>query len=133
MEDKQKTNNNFSSTGCFIAIVFLGIILFICFKMITGWWDNLGDSSTTNKNKEPDNVELMSYVQTVLKDNLNSPKYSNYKGDYNFVKTGLRYKIEGNVSVNGVQEKFYMVINFVDDTYQEYDLISLQVGSKKIY
>ena len=38
-----------------------------------------------------------------------------------------RYKIEGKVN----DEKFNMIIQFIDNTYKEYDLISLQVGNKK--
>ncbi len=74
----------------------------------------------------------MSYAQTILDDNLNNPKYSRNKTDYTFVKTNLRYKIEGEVTVNSENQKFYMIIQFVDNTYKKYDLISLQVGNKKI-
>lgn len=81
---------------------------------------------------EPSNIDLMSYAQTILDDNLNNPKYSRNKTDYTFVKTNLRYKIEGKVTINSENQKFYMIIQFVDNTYKKYDLISLQVGNKKI-
>lgn len=134
MEKNETTNSNFSNRGCLIGLVVWGIIIFIAFKMLTGWWDSLGNSSSrSGSGKKPDEIELMSYAQTVLKDNLNNPKYSSYKGDYTFINTGLRYKIEGNVTVNGNKDEFYMIIQFTNDTYKEYDLISLQVGNKKVY
>lgn len=101
----------------FVIVFFILAIL----ASLTG----CGDKS--EQNKEPDEIELMSYAQMVLEDNLYKPDYSSYKGDYEFVGTGLRYKIEGKV--NG--EKFWMIIEFADETYEEYDLISLQVGNKK--
>lgn len=129
MEENKNTNNKISNTGCFIAIITIGIIIFIFFKVFTIWLDGSGDnSSKSTSNKKPDNIELMSYAQTVLEDNLSNPKYSSYKGDYVFITTGLKYKIEGKVN----NENFWMVIEFVDDKYKEYDLISLQVGNKKI-
>lgn len=104
---------------------FITIVLFI---LLYNWmFADWGDES--ERNKEPDEVELMSYAQIVLEDNLYNPDYSSYKGDYEFVGTGLRRKIEGKV--NG--EKFWMIIEFTDETYEEYDLISLQVGNDKIY
>lgn len=121
-----KTKKN--TTGCLIALIIWGIIIFILIKMFTGWWSSLGNSSNKNSNKKPDEVELMTYAQLVLDDNLSNPKYSSYKKDYTFIETGLRYKIEGKVN----NEKFWMIIEFVDDSYKEYDLISLQVGNKKI-
>lgn len=136
-EETKMQNNN--GTGCLIAIILSIIIVVIICKLIASWWNNLGNSSdnnnmntnslSTSNTKIPDEIELMSYAQTVLKDNLNNPKYSSYKGDYNFIGTGLRYKIEGKVN----NERFWMIIQFVDDTYQEYDLISLQVGNSIIY
>lgn len=88
---------------------------------------NLGKQN--NASSKPDDVELLTYAQMVLDNKLNNPKYSNYTGDYNFVGTGLRYKIEGKVN----NEKFWMIIEFTDETYKEYDLISLQVGKEHIY
>lgn len=126
MEEK---NNN--STRYVVALIVLAIIILIIFKMFTGWWNSLGDSSASNKSQKPNDIELMSYAQTVLDDNLSNPKYSSYKGDYTFIETGLRYKIEGKVTTNGIKEKFYIIIEFTDNTYKEYDLISLQVGNKK--
>jgi len=85
------------------------------------------------KNNTPIDMELMSYAQLVLEDNLNNPKYSRSTSDYTFITTLLRTKIEGTVTVNSISNKFYMIIEFVDDTYKEYDLISLQVGNEIIY
>ena len=84
---------------------------------------------SSDKSSEPDEIELMTYAQEVLKDNLISPKYSSYKGDYTFIGTGLRYKIEGKVN----NDKFWMIIQFTDNTYTYYDLILLQVGQEMIY
>ena len=118
---KEKTQNT-------IAIIFLIIICILFCKFLSN-----DKTSHTSNNGKPDNVELMSYAQTVLKDNLSNPKYSSYKGDYTFIETGLRYKIEGNVTVNNSNNKFYMIIEFDDNTYKDYTLISLQVGDKIIY
>lgn len=130
---KEEGNNNKNSNSSAIAIIIFIIIVFIAIKMFTGWWNSLGDNSSKNNSNIPDKIELMTYAQEVLKDNLSNPKYSSYKEDYNFIQTGLRYKIEGNVTVNGNKEKFYMIIQFTNDTYKKYDLISLQVGNKKVY
>lgn len=83
----------------------------------------------------PDELELMSYSQTVLQDYFPNCKYSRNTSDYTFVKTNLRYKIEGKVTVDSKhsEEDFYMIINFVNENYTSYDLISLQVGDEKIY
>ena len=86
-----------------------------------------------NKTNTPTDMELMSYAQLVLDDNLNNPKYSRSTSDYKFIQTNLRYKIEGNVEVNSTSNKFYMIIEFTDETYKNYDLISLQVGNETIY
>ena len=110
--------------GILIALL-IGIILAVV----------LFSTNLTEKNesKKPDEIELMSYAQTVLDDNLNNPIYSSYKKDYTFINTNLRYKIEGNVTTNNITNKFYMIIEFVDDSYKVYDLISLQVGNNMIY
>ena len=86
-----------------------------------------------NKTNTPTDMELMSYAQLVLDDNLNNPKYSRSTSDYKFIQTNLRYKIEGNVEANSTSNKFYMIIEFTDETYKNYDLISLQVGNETIY
>ena len=86
-----------------------------------------------NKTNTPTDMELMSYAQLVLDDNLNNPKYSRSTSDYKFIQTNLRYKIEGNIEVNSISNKFYMIIEFTDETYKNYDLISLQVGNETIY
>ncbi len=134
-ENKKEKNNK----GCLIAFILIAIIVFFAFKGFQDFWNSLGSKQTnssytsSSSNNEPDDIELMSYAQTVLKDNLSNPKYSSNKSDYTFIKTNLRYKIEGKVTVNGVKENFYMIIKFVDGTYKEYDLVSLQVGNEKIY
>lgn len=95
---------------------------------------NIENNNTNIEEKNiPSNIELMSYAQLVLEDNLNNPTYSRSTSDYTFITTGLRCKIEGNVTINSVSNKFYMIIEFIDNTYKEYDLISLQVGNETIY
>lgn len=111
--------------GCLIIIMIVITLLFFMFSS--------SSEDTTKSQREPDDIELMSYAQLVLKDNLNNPSYSSFKDDYTFIKTNLRYKIEGNVTINNSTNKFYMIIEFVDNTYKEYDLISLQVGNDIIY
>lgn len=83
----------------------------------------------------PDELELMSYAQTVLDNHLPDCKYSRNKTEYTFVKTNLRYKIEGEVSrtKDSPSEKFYMIIKFTNEKYDTYDLISLQIGNDIIY
>lgn len=117
--------------GCligFIIVVILGIVIW-------NWWSNLWDSSSISSSSyssssssgKATNLEIMSYAQTVLDKKLGNPSYSHNENDYTIVNTNLRYKIEGKVN----NEKFWMIIEFVDDTYKEYDLISLQVGNKR--
>ena len=98
---------------------------------------NISEETSTTENENntntPTDMELMSYAQLVLDDNLNNPKYSRSTSDYEFIQTNLRYKIEGTVTVNSTSNKFYMIIEFTDDTYKNYNLISLQVGNETIY
>ena len=98
---------------------------------------NISEETSTTENENntntPTDMKLMSYAQLVLDDNLNNPKYSRSTSDYEFIQTNLRYKIEGTVTVNSTSNKFYMIIEFTDDTYKNYNLISLQVGNETIY
>lgn len=127
-KSQEQTNSN--GIGCLVVFIIIAIIIFA----FVSWWNNLGnDSSDSNSNGQLSDIELMSYAQTVLDDNLSNPQYSSSKKDYNFVNTGLKYKIEGEVTTNGKKENFYMIIEFTDENYEEYDLISLQVGNKDIY
>lgn len=96
--------------------------------------NNIENNNTDIEEKNiPSDIELMSYAQLVLEDNLNNPTYSRSTSDYTFISTGLRCKIEGNVTINSISNKFYMIIEFIDNTYKECDLISLQVGNETIY
>ena len=106
-----------------LSILLVGILTSLC---------GCFSGSSSKSSKEPSDIELMSYAQTVLSDNLNNPSYSSNKRDYTFVKNGLRYKIEGYVTVNSRKEKFYLIIEFVNDKYQTYDIKSLQVGNNRI-
>ncbi len=115
------------------SILFFVPILLIILITLTGCSSSHISNNTITTSSVPTDIELMSYTQTVLEDNLNNPSYSSNTSDYKFVNTLLRYKIEGSVTENSVTDKFYMIIEFVDDTYKEYDLISLQVGNNIIY
>lgn len=96
---------------------------------------NESNSSYNDMSNGPSELELMSYAQTVLDNNLPGCRYSHNKTEYTFVKTNLRYKIEGELfrSKDASSEKFYMIIEFIDENYEIYDLISLQVGDEIIY
>lgn len=85
---------------------------------------------------EPTNVEIVSYAQTVIKDYYPDSKFPfGATSEYKVVKTGLRYKIEGTFKENEnvSYEDFYMIIEFLDDKYETYDLISLQIGKITVY
>lgn len=73
----------------------------------------------------PSDLELMSYAQTGLEDFYLNCEYSRNTRDYTFTNTDLKYEIEGEVSVskNASKEKFFMIIKFVDENYEQYDLI----------
>lgn len=120
MKDNNQVEFKYKVIGFFVFIIIIIILYNIIFS---------AEETSTNENTEPDEIELMTYAQLVLEDELYNPEYSSYKGDYEFIGTGLRRKIEGKVN----NEKFWMIIEFVDDTYEQYDLISLQVGNNKIY
>ena len=119
-------DNNLELKYKIIGFIITIIILIVGYFLLFG-----GNKENTSKKdiKEPTQIELMSYTQTVLEKNLINAKYSRNTKDYNFINTGLRYKIEGKVN----NEKFWMIIEFTDKTYKTYDLVSLQVGEKKIY
>ncbi len=119
-EVKQNDKSDYSGLITFVIIVILGIIIW-------NWLGKTSNNDTETTNGEPTNMEVMAYVQTVLDRELNNPSYSRREDDYNIIGTGLRYKIEGKVN----SEYFWMIIQFTDNTYKEYELISLQVGNKK--
>lgn len=129
-KEKNKINNSGNikqekkQFGCIIALFI--IIVFIVFFFIT-------TSSNKKNTSKPNEIELMSYAQFVLDDNLPNPSYSHYKGDYTFVGNNLRYKIEGTVTLNNIKKNFWMIIEFDDNTYKNYELISLQIDNEIIY
>lgn len=123
--------NKFNTTSYIIAFIIWAIIIFIIWKMISGVFDT--SSVNSNDGGKPDDVELMTYAQTVVKDYFSDSKFSSNTSNYKFIETGLQYKIEGYVTTSNKEEKFYMVIRFTDYKYKEYDVVSLQVGNKKIY
>lgn len=85
---------------------------------------------------EPDNIELVSYAQTVIEEFYPDSKFPlNSTREYKVVKTALRYKIEGTFkeTKDASYEDFCMIIEFVDDKYETYDLISLQIGKTTIF
>ena len=79
MKEKSNLEFKYKVIGFFITIGLI-ILLYNC----------IFGNTEENKNKEPDEIELMTYAQMVLNDNLQNPKYSSYKGDYEFIGTGLR-------------------------------------------
>lgn len=121
-------------------VILLGtIIIIIYFLVLYNGLDNnsnIKNNNTTIQNtentteiSEPSNLEIMSYSQTVLDEYVDNPSYSRDENDYNIItNTNLRYKIEGKVN----NEKFWLIIEFTDNTYKEYDVISLQVGNEKL-
>lgn len=91
--------------------------------------DNTSKIPETQEENTPGKLELMSYTQTVLNDYVSYPDYSSNTDDYEFISTGLRYKIEGKVS--GM--KFIIIFTFTDETYKEYDVNTLEIGGKNIF
>lgn len=112
--------------------LFSIILLFLSICVFYGCGSS---SEKTVASKEPDEIALMCYAQVVLKDFFPGCEYAQDLDDYQSVGTGLRYKIEGDVAIseNYKMERFYMIIQFTDEEYDTYDLISLQVGDDKIY
>lgn len=102
---------------------------------------NESDKPTTDAPKytptieQPNEIELMTYAQTVLEDYYPNCEYSHNKADYKIVKTDLRYKIEGEISVSkaAMPTPFYLIIQFTNEEYDTYDLISLQLDDEIIY
>lgn len=85
---------------------------------------------------EPRNSEIVAYAQTVIKDFYPDSKFPlDSTSEYEVVKTALRYKIEGTFkeNKNASYEEFCMIIEFSDDKYETYDLISLQIGKTTIF
>lgn len=109
-----------------IFVVILFVILFIVL---------IASGEKNDNNKIPDDTELLSYAQYVLDDMLKNPNYSYNTDDYNIVppNESLRSKIEGEVEINSKVNDFIVIIEFVDNTYKEYDLEYLWVGGEVIY
>ena len=117
-------NNELELKYKVLGFVFT-IIILICFYFLV-FGARKDTEQTSDIEGKPSNIELMSYAQTVLDDKMNSPRYSSDVKNYKFIETGLRYKIEGTVN----DEKFFLILEFKNDKYKEYNVISLQVGNK---
>lgn len=83
----------------------------------------------------PNDIEIISYAQTVLKDYYPKCELPSGVKEYEIVNTALRYKIEGEIhrTKESVLEEFVMIIEFEDESYKAYSLVSLQIGSETIY
>lgn len=83
----------------------------------------------------PSDIEIISYVQTVLKDYYPKCELPSGVKEYEIVNTDLRYKIEGEIhrTKEYVLEEFVMIIEFEDESCETYSLVSLQIGSDTIY
>lgn len=93
-------------------------------------------TTKTDFANEPTNIEIVAYAQTVIKDFYPDCKFPFASTrEFNVVKTGLRYKIEGTFkeNKNASYEDFWMIIEFLDNKFEIYDLISLQVGKTMVY
>lgn len=90
---------------------------------------------STKSEDAPGKIELISYAQTVLEDYYPSAKFPADKNSYNCPGTNLRYKIEGEISTDGknAYQPFYVIIEFTNTSYSEYDLISASVGKDTLY
>lgn len=85
---------------------------------------------------EPDEIELMSYAQTVLEDFYPDLKVSRDKSTYVFARTDMRYKIKGyffQTKDDKEQSLFEMIIRFTDDSFTSYDLLDLFVDGHSVY
>ena len=122
MEENKKVNNNFSSTGCFIAIIIWGIFIFMLFKLFTGWWDGLGDNSKQSNNSKDYKIEAYVMSQDFMKDYLKSPstaKFPMYSA-INVIQTDNRYKVEAYVDSQNsfgatVRNRYYMILERSND------------------
>lgn len=88
------------------------------------------------ENKDlPSDIEIISYVQTVLKDYYPKCELPSGVKEYEIVNTALHYKIEGEIhrTKESVLEEFVMIIEFEDESCETYSLVSLQIGSDTIY
>lgn len=84
----------------------------------------------------PRDTEVVAYAETVLTDFYPDSKFPfDAINEYEIVKTNLRYKIEGTFKENkkSSYEDFCMIIEFLDNQYETYDLVSLQVGKETVY
>ena len=133
MEEKKKLSpEELEKKGKFYAtviIVFLIAIFIIWFNITTSSNSNNVNNSSATQTSEPDDATIVAYAQGFLRDYLINPQYEYGTYNYNIIKTLKRYKIEGKVN----NENFWMIIEFTDDNYQEYQLISLQIGNEIIY
>lgn len=83
----------------------------------------------------PSDSEVIAYVQTVLKDYYPKCKFPFDTRDFTVINTSLRYKVEGEIhrTKESVLEEFVIIIEFEDETYENYYLSYLQIGDDIIY
>lgn len=109
-------------------------IILILFITMSCFLISCSSSSVDQENKEPDFIELISYVETVLEDITGfKVTVSTKKDDWSIKQTGLRYVLSSpNVKFNEVVKDVIIKLEFEDETYAYYKVIQLKIDNKNI-
>lgn len=113
-----------------LAVIVIIVSVVIIVSALSSPKSNKDESAlSTTQSIAPTNVELASYVKTVLDDHISNYKTSSYyKDDWKFItNNNLRYKIETKIEYMNLKPSVTCIITFEDDTYQNYTVNHLQI------
>ena len=113
----EENTKKISNARIFISIIIWGVLIFIFFKIIIGWWSGLGDNSTQSNDAKDYKMEAYVMSQDFMDDYLKNPSTAKYPwySDIHVVQTGNRYKIEAYVDSqnsfgNTIRNRYYMIL-----------------------
>ena len=128
-----------SGCGTIVVIAIIVIALFLFFKGCGG--DGTGKKSDyLNSDGTPDFIWLLTISETEVEKYLVSPKTAKFsfnRNDWEIVNTGKRYKMQSFVDSQNsfgamVRNKFIVIVEFKDDTYEQYSTETVEINGEKL-
>lgn len=116
------------------VIVFLLFLGFLLFNIIQSVIDSKNDKNE-NRSTIPNDIALMTYAQTIIKDYLKSPssaKFPTQVQNYTIINTLLRYKVTSTVEAENsfgamIKSDFTVIFEFEDYNYEAYEAVEVWI------
>ena len=124
---KKEASKKDTAIGCVTLLVILAIIIFLVRSC---------GSDDSKKEEAKDDSFFILCAESVLDDYYPSAKYPSISDNsFKVINTDLRYKVKGKVSIDGVSkfQNFWVIMEFSDDTYEEYTIFLAQIGDEVLY